>query len=899
MTRSIPFSPRRAALCLALSCASLAAARAHAQTACGPETRVPFAGHAFPIDGSAPVLVDAFPFLEFDMPVLAVPVPGELDRIAVAEQGGRILVFDDDSFAMGSDVLVDLSAAGPSWDAAQVGGEDGVLGLAFDPDFASNGYLYVNYSLPSESCGTAHACTRVVRFRALDGDTLAVDPDSGQTVLQIEQPFANHRAGQIAFGPDGMLWIASGDGGGTSDPQNNAQTLTNLLGKLLRIDVHGPLPYQVPGDNPFASMVPVRGEIFAYGLQNPRRFSFDRLTGDLWLGDVGSSRAEEIDRISVGSPGGQNFGWKLCEGTSNASGAGCGAPGLTAPVLAYPHGAGGGMSVTGGAVYRGAQMPELYGHYLYADFANGRVWALDVASGTPKQIASHAGIAAFAEDRAGELLLVDRSAGKLLRVTSAGGELDPNVPQTLADTGLFSDFASLSAAPGVLAYEVNAPGWNSFASTRRWLALPGTSQIGFTPTGDWDLPVGTALVQQFDLPTSTGSRHVETRISVRQTTGWRGYTYWWIPDQTAAYLITGSLTYTYEIDVGYGPVTIDWYYPLQSECASCHTQAGGRALGVRTRQLNREGSDGSGANQLDRFACLGLFDQPIGPGESYDHFNPPGERGVTIDRRARTYLDVNCASCHAPGAPAPGGMDLRFDTPLAATHTLFVAATQGDLGVPGGVRIHPFQSSRSVLVARMLSGEPDVWMPRLALMPDIGGASLVSTWIDYGLPPERDPDGDRVDVLEDNCPTVANPGQEDWDQDGVGDACDNCPMIPNPRVDADFRATHPWATLTGGQRDDDGDGFGNRCDGQFESLSTNVSAKDTASLRVSLGKPVDGSTCGLHADMSCAIYDLDESGTGTIDEGDLDVFKILSARPPGPTCAACPLACEGPACAAQ
>ena len=897
MTRSTSPIRRRALVSFALFCAALAGARAHAQTSCGPETRVPFAGHAFPVD-AAPIVIEGYPGLAFNSPVLAVSVPGELDRLAVAEQGGRILVFLNDAFAMNPDVLVDLSAAGPSWDAALVSGEDGVLGLAFDPDFANNGYLYVNYSLPSQSCGGTRSCTRVVRFRAVDGDTLAVDPASGQTVLQIEQPFSNHRAGQIGFGPDGMLWLASGDGGGTSDPQNNGQTLTTLLGKMLRIDVHGSLPYQVPPDNPFAGMSPVRGEIFAFGLQNPRRFSFDRVTGDLWLGDVGSLRAEEIDRIPVGSPGGQNFGWKLCEGTFDASGAGCSAPGLTAPVLAYPNGPGGGMSVTGGAVYRGAQIPDLYGKYVYADFVNGRIWSFDAQNGA-QQIASHAGIAAFAEDRAGELLLVDRNAGKLLRLTSAGSELDPNVPQTLDETGLFSDFTTLAVAPGVLPYDVNVPGWNSFASSQRWLALPGTSRIGFAPTGDWDVPVGTALVQQFDLPTSGGSRHVETRVLVRQNTGWRGYTYWWVPDQSQAFLITNSLTYTYELDIGAGPFTLDWYYPLQSDCVSCHTQAGGSALGLRTRQLNRVGSDGSGANQLDRFACLGLFDTAIAPAATYEHFSPPGDRSASLDRHARTYLDVNCASCHQPGAPTPVGMDLRFDTPLADTHTLFVAATQGDLGVPGGVRIHPFQSYNSVLVARMFSLDQSVWMPRLGVTPDFVGAQLIASWIDYGLPPDRDPDGDRVDVLEDNCPTVPNPGQEDYDQDGVGDACDNCPMVPNPRVSADFLATHPWATLTGGQRDDDADGFGNRCDAQFESKSTNVSPKDTAAMRQSVGQPVDATTCGLGHKLACAMFDLDESASGVIDDADVAVFKSLMGNPPGPTCAACPLACEGPACAAQ
>ncbi|HTO53849.1 MAG TPA: PQQ-dependent sugar dehydrogenase [Myxococcota bacterium] len=847
-----------------------------------------------------PTLIPAFPFLSFQTPVLAARIPGgEIERLAVAEQAGRIWVFENNPYAIGKDVLVDLSADGPSWAAALSSGEQGVLGLAFDPDFADNGNFYVAYSVSSVSCGTKNACTRLVRFHALEGDTLAVDPASGQTVLQIEQPFANHKAGALAFGPDGYLWMSSGDGGGTGEPQNNAQDLAKLLGKLLRIDVHGTATYSIPAGNPFAGRPPLRGEIFAYGLRDPLRFSFDSLLGDLWLGDVGESHAEEIDFIRFGSAGGQNFGWKLCEGTAGISLGGCSTPGLTAPVISYAHGTNG-MMVTGGVLYRGTGLPALYGKYVYGDFLSGRIWTWDPANvaAPPVQIASLAGVSAFFEDRSGELYLVGRSDGTLWRLIAAGSELDPNVPQTLADTGLFSDPNALVPAPGVLPYDVNVPGFASGAESRRWLALPGLTRIGFTPTSEWALPVGAALVQQFDLSTTSGKKHVETRVLVRQSSGWRGYTYWWVPDQSRAELITSSLSYPYEIDSGDGPVVLDWYFPTPAQCLDCHTAAGGRALGLRTRQVNRVGSDGSGLNQLDHMSCLGLFQSTIGPASSYDQFPEPGDSSASVDRHARAYLDVNCASCHSPGAPVPGGIDLRFDTALEDTNTLYVPATAGDLGVPGGERIHPFHSDRSVLLARMLSDDSDVWMPPLSAVPDLGGAALVANWIDFGLPSERDPDGDRVDVALDNCPTVANPDQSDWDGDGVGDACDNCPMLANPRVPEGYLADHPWATLTGGQRDDDADGYGNRCDGQFEGTSANVGPKDVASIRASLGRPIDGVDCGRRHDMRCAIYDLDESD-GPIDAADLDLFKELTGHPPGPTCPSCPLACEGVGCPAQ
>jgi len=902
MTRSIPLEFRRAALCLALSCGLGLPVRAHAQATCGPETRVPFAGHNFPVDAS-PELVDAFRYLSFTSPVFVTAVPGATNRLAVVEQGGRILVFPNDLFAFSADVLVDLSAPGASWAPVLAQGEQGLLGLAFDPDFATNGYLYVDYSVSASECGVAHACTRVARLTAIatvndDGsETLAVDPNSALTVLQFAEPFTNHKAGMLAFGPDGMLWLSSGDGGGTGDPQNNAQNLNGLLGKLLRIDVYGASGYAVPRDNPFAGDAARRGEIFAYGLRDPRRFSFDRLTGDLWLGDVGETRAEEVDRIPFGSAGGQNFGWKLCEGTSDASGSGCGAPGLTAPVLSYAHDAAGGQGVIGGYVYRGSDMPDLYGQYVYGDSVSGRIWAWDPSGAAPpRQIATLSGVRSLGEDRDGDLLAVDAD-GKLRRFVAAGSELDPGVPQTLSATGLFADIATLEPAPGMIAYEVNAPGWSSFASTQRWLALPGDARIGFSPTGEWTLPIGTALVQQFDLPGSQGPVRAETRVLLRQTTGWRGYTYWWTPDQTHADLITDSLSYSYEVDFGAGPQVLDWYFPAPAECLECHSQAGGRVLGLRTRQLNRLADTSAGSqNQLDRFQCLGLFEAPIGSAAGYDHFPPFNEAGVSLDRHARTYLDVNCASCHSPGAPTPGGMDLRFDTTIDATRTLFVPATQADLGVPGGVRIHPGHPELSVLLARMTSDDPGVWMPRLALAPDFAGAALISDWIAFGIP-GRDDDGDRIDLSDDNCPTVYNPDQLDSDGDGVGDACDNCVDVANPRVPEGYLDANPWATLTGGQRDDDANGYGNRCDAKFVPGKV-VGTTDLFAIRESVGQPVDGTTCGRLHDQSCASYDLDEVGA-SIDGGDLAAFGTRWNRLPGPSCASCPLACLGPACPGQ
>jgi len=886
------FASAVALLCVALPAAALA------QTSCGGEQRVAFAGHSFPVV-AAPVLVDAYPYLLFTDPVAIAQIPGAADRLAVAQLGGQVLVFANDYFAFSGDPLADLTASDPSYAPVQTGGEQGLLGLAFDPDFANDGFFYVDYTVAASVCGAASDCLRVVRFHATEGSTLSADPGSAETILDIPQPFPDHKAGQLAFGPDGMLWIASGDGGGSGDPQNNGQSTATLLGKILRIDVHGGDPYAIPADNPFAGSAGQRGEIFASGLRDPRRFGFDALTGDLFIGDVGESRQEEIDLVPFGATGGQNFGWALCEGTRDFRGAGCDAPGLTAPVLVYPHDATGGSDVAGGTVYRGPDLPQLYGRYVYGDEASGRIWSWDPAgAAAPAQLATLDGVTAFVQNRAGELLVLSRSDGQIHKFVPAGSELDPGVPQLLSDTGLFSDATALAPAPGLYEYGVNIPAWASLAATRRWLALPGSTQIGFSASGAWTLPVGTALVEQFDLPGQTGVLHAETRVLVHQDTGWRGYTYWWTPDQSHASLITTSLFYTYNVDFGAGPQAIDWYYPLPSQCSDCHTAVAGSALGLRTRQMNRSFDAGAGApNQLDRFACLGLFDAPIAAGSSYDHFPALDDAGVSLDRLARSYMDVNCASCHQPGSPSATGMDLRFDTPADATNTLFQPATAGDLGVPGGERIHPGHPELSVLIARMASLDFDSGMPPLAVFPDPTGKAVLSAWISYGIP-GRDDDGDRVDISEDNCPTVANADQRDSDGDGVGDACDNCVLVANPRAPDGWLAAHPWSTLTGGQRDDDGDGYGNRCDAGFEmswGSSKVVNGRDLGAMRMSLGQPVDGSTCGLGGNMPCGPYDLDETGD-TIDQGDLDVFRTLIGKEPGPKCPTCPIDCTGPAC---
>lgn len=337
----------------------------------------------------------AFPNLTFSNPLYLDHAGDGSDRIFVVEQAGRIKVFPNNSSVTTTKTFLDIT------DRVTSGGETGLLGLAFHPNYETNGYFYVNYTAPSP------LRTVISRFQVTSNPDSA-DKNSEQILLTFNQPYSNHNGGCISFGPDGYLYIATGDGGSGGDPQNNAQNITNLLGKILRIDVDNPQPplnYGIPPTNPFvdSTNTSVRKEIYAYGLRNPWRMSFDPATGWLWAADVGQNQWEEIDIISNGG----NYGWRCYEGTHPYNTTGCNGTYIN-PIWEYSHSLG--ISVTGGYVYRGQNVPELYGKYIYGDYGSRRVWALEydgINPPTNTQITTAAGpIPSFGVDQQNELHLV-------------------------------------------------------------------------------------------------------------------------------------------------------------------------------------------------------------------------------------------------------------------------------------------------------------------------------------------------------------------------------------------------------------------------------------------------------------------------------------------------------------
>ena len=394
-----------------LAAVTLAAPLAACGGSDGPASPSPTAatcGAGTPVQGTPP-LTSQLLAGGFHSPLDLQAAPGDRERLYVVEQGGRIQVVRSGQLA--GTPFLDIASRISS------GGERGLLGLAFHPQFATNRRLFVNYT---DRQGDTH----IAEFRAASADQ--ADPQSERQLLFVSQPFANHNGGGLAFGNDGMLYIGLGDGGSGGDPFGNGQSLGTRLGKMLRIDVDGGTPYAVPSDNPFASRSGALPEIWAYGLRNPFRFSFDRATGDLYIGDVGQNRFEEVDVGVASRRGGENYGWNIMEGNScYAPASGCSMAGLTLPVLDYGHGDG--CSIIGGYVYRGCRMPGYAGTYFYGDYCagfvrsfrleNGRAvdqrdWTSAIGRGLIRNITS------FGVDLDGEVYVVDYH-GEVYRVVPA------------------------------------------------------------------------------------------------------------------------------------------------------------------------------------------------------------------------------------------------------------------------------------------------------------------------------------------------------------------------------------------------------------------------------------------------------------------------------------------------
>jgi glucose/arabinose dehydrogenase len=361
------------------------------------------------VTGTAPFALQLAPVVTgLSQPLFATHARDGSGRLYVVQKEGTIVGVNGSSLAPFLDIRSLVNSTG---------GEQGLLGLAFDPGYATNRRFYVNYT-------DLGGDTVLARYAALPSGAGA-DPTSARVLLRVAQPFTNHNGGWLGFGPDGYLYVAMGDGGGTGDPLGNAQNGESLLGKILRIDVSSAQPYTIPATNPFVGVAGMRGEIWSLGHRNPWRPSFDRMDGAMLIADVGQNVYEEVNLERAENPGGSNYGWPRMEGLHcyPSSTQACNQTGLVLPIAEYPHVDGAECSITGGYVYRGARIPLLRGHYLFGDFCSGRIWALrrqadGLYTRTEILQTTSFNLSSFGEDEAGELYVTGFGDGVLYRVSA-------------------------------------------------------------------------------------------------------------------------------------------------------------------------------------------------------------------------------------------------------------------------------------------------------------------------------------------------------------------------------------------------------------------------------------------------------------------------------------------------
>jgi len=494
--------------------------------AVGLSERAPLGDVDLPIDGAGSgkyELVNAYPNLKFQFAVFVDDVPGE-NRLVVVEQLGTIQVFDDNPDVATAKKILDIKD-----NVATASGEQGLLGFAFDPRFTENRFVYTYHN----QRGSWESI--ITRYR-WDSATDTLDPASAKVVITVPQEDNGHNGGMIAFGPnDGFLYFALGDGGDGGDPNNHGQNRETLLGSILRIDVNTPdnQGYAVPSSNPFVGQANVEPEIYAYGLRNPWRFSFDRLTGDMWLGDVGQSTYEEINKVVAGG----NYGWRIFEGLSIRDINEQAVPGVEyiPPIHQITRDLG--QAVIGGYVYRGA-IPSLQGRYIYSDFALGTLTALTLNGDTVTSIDVLGKLVqptSFGETRDGELLVVTSEQGLYKFVETGGAAIE--FPPTLSATNLFTDLASLTPISGLIEYQPSHPFWSDGTVKRRWIGVPDDATINFT-ADDWTFPLGSVSVKHFEFEQVQNSpdsrRRLETRVMYNTRQGWQGFTYRWNAQGTSS-----------------------------------------------------------------------------------------------------------------------------------------------------------------------------------------------------------------------------------------------------------------------------------------------------------------------------------------------------------------------------
>jgi len=738
--------------------------------------RVPNTTLAVPID--PPIYSytqqNAFGGLIFDTPVALVTAPGDTNRIFVVELGGTIQVVTNIA-APTKTLFLDIT------DRVDGGGEGGLLGMDFHPDWEANRKFFVYYTTTNGVPPGYVFYDRLSSFEMDPANPNAALPGSEQFMISQLDQANNHNAGDLHFGPDGYLYVSLGDEGGGGDTYGNSRSIDkDFFATILRIDVNR-LPgnlepnshpsihldaqskayYSVPSDNPFVGATNfngqavdsarVRTEFWVAGLRNPWRFSFDPETGILYCADVGQGLWEEVNIIS----GGADYGWNLSEGAHPYSLPLPNGAIITDPILEYPHTGGPvipgppgsvaqGRSITGGVVYNGNRLGQLSGYYIFGDAVDRVIFAVqyDAVVGQvqnfQKVLSTFSGPVGFGSDPSNGDLLISHLRGEVTRLMYSSGPVQGQLPPTLlSQTGAFSELVSLTPEPGIVPYDVNVSFWSDHAIKSRWFSIPDINdEMTFDATGNWLFPTGTVWIKHFELELTNGvaasKRRLETRFIVKNSDGVHGFTYKWNAGQTDADLVAeGGEDEVVSIFNPDGSLLREqtWRYPARSECLQCHTPQAGFALGFNTVQLNREHDYGGGlTNQLSALSQVGYFDGAVPDPNTLPALAPADDESASLEDRSRSYLQANCVSCHQPGGTAQGLWDARIATPIGNAG-LIDGPLINDDGDPMNKVVVPGDLTHSRLLQHILVRGPGQMPPLASTELDQSGISLLTDWI--------------------------------------------------------------------------------------------------------------------------------------------------------------------------
>ncbi|VTS06280.1 PQQ-dependent sugar dehydrogenase [Tuwongella immobilis] len=713
-----------------------------------------------------------YPQLPMDFPIHLVHQPGS-DRMLVIHQPKpygttTISRFRDNPAVKELEPLLELT--------------DTAYDLVFHPKFAENGYFYVG---SNGSKGSAPKQTRVTRYTMERQEPYRVDPKSATEIIAWDSD--GHNGAAIAFGNDGTLFVTSGDGTSDSDTNLVGQVPGTLLAKVLRIDVDHPEPgkqYAVPKDNPYVNRPEFRPETWAYGMRNPWRMTFDRISNQLWVGQNGQDMWEQAYLVTKGA----NYGWSVTEGGHPFyPERKAGPTPILKPTIEHHHSDF--RSLTGGVVYRGSKYPDLVGAYIYGDYSTGKIWGMK-HDGTQviwhrELFDSTLQITGFSLDARGELLINDHRGGGqggFYTLVPTPKDLPASTfPKKLSESGLFDSVAGHKLKPGVIPYTVNAPFWSDGAYKVRAFALPPGGKIEYNRKRAWGFPNDTVIVKSFALEMVEGDpnsrKWIETRFMTKQDGEWFGYSYRWNDAQTDAELVASAgQDASFAIRAGDGMREQKWHYPSRAECMVCHSRAAGFVLGLCEVQMNCtndyngvvdsqlrtlehldlftvksqqdlrdwlvEQAQAKGATEADaRKAMEAEFasrDQrtmaatssllPL-PLTEYRKLVNPFDDQQPLTLRAKSYLHANCASCHVEAGGGNAAMELEFTTALEKMRIVDEKPRHATFDLPDARLIAPGAPERSVLLHRISHRQSGHMPPLSTSVVDAKANALLREWI--------------------------------------------------------------------------------------------------------------------------------------------------------------------------